>query len=116
MARERSRKPGWQRDIARERIEILFGLAGREFQSHRERSKRYVGLARRIGMRYNVRIPEGLKGSFCRKCSSYLKPGVNSRARTSPRQRALVIKCLECGSISRHPYRRERKAGKKPRP
>ncbi len=108
MDRRNRTKPGWQQDIAGERINILFRLADREFREHRERSRRYVRLARKIGMRYNVKIPENLKGSFCKDCNSYLKPGVNCRVRTNPRQKAVVIRCLECGKISRHPYRRER--------
>ena len=108
MARRMSRKPGWQQDIARERISILFGLAEKEFKEHRERSQRYIQLARKIGMRYNVKIPENLKGSFCKNCNSYLKPGVNCRIRTNPAQKAIIIKCLECGKIARHPYRKEK--------
>ena len=108
MARISRRKPGWQKDIAGERILILFGLAGREFKKHKERSRRHVQLARRIGMRYNVKIPKNLKRSFCKLCNSYLKPGVNCRVRTNPRQNAVIIKCLECGRISRHPYRKEK--------
>ncbi len=107
--RSSGRKPGWQRDIAGERILILFGLAGREFKKHPERSKRYVQIARKIGMRYNVKIPADLKACFCKNCNSYLRPGVNCRARTNPAQKAVVIRCLGCGKIARHPYRREKK-------
>lgn len=109
MAGRSRRKPGWQKDIARERIDILFALAEKEFKKHRERSKRYVQLARKIGMRYNVKIPENLKGSFCKLCNSYLKLGVNCRVRTNPAQKAVIMKCLECGKITRHPYRREKR-------
>lgn len=108
MNKRSRKKPGWQQEIAGERIAILFMLAEREFKKHRERSRRYVQLARRIGMRYNMKIPENLKRSFCKNCSSYLKPGVNCSIRANPAQKAIIIKCLECGKIARHPYRRER--------
>lgn len=115
-AGRRGRKPGWQQDIARERILILFGLADGGFGKHPERSRRYVQLARRIGMRYNVKIPENLKGSFCKNCNSYLKPGVNCRVRASAGQRAVIMKCLECGKITRRPYRREKAARRRGNP
>ena len=109
--RKSSRKPDWQKKIARERIGILFSLAKNEFSSHPERSNRYVQLAGRIGKRYNIKLGSR-EGSFCRKCMHFLVPGRNSRVRTSPRQEALIVKCLDCGSLSRHPYRREKASGK----
>ena len=68
IARKPSRKQEWQKKIASERINILFRLASEEFKKHPERSNRYVELARKIGMRYNVRIPKLLKRRFCKKC------------------------------------------------
>ena len=44
-------------------------------------SNRYVTLARKIGMRYRVRIPEEYRIHLCRKCNSYLYPGINCRIR-----------------------------------
>lgn len=103
-----SRKPGWQKDIAEERIQILFSLAAREFASRPGRAHRYVELARRVGKRYNVKMPKDLRHRFCKKCNHYLKPGVNARIRASPNQRAMVLTCLDCGQVMRFPYRREK--------
>ena len=112
--RRHSAKPKWQQDIARERIARLFSLAEKDFSVHPERSHRYVSLARKTAMRYNVRFPPELKSRYCRKCYKYLKPSINCRVRTSARQRAVVITCLECGHVMRHPYRREKNMRKKP--
>lgn len=112
---KRGNKPeSWKR-IAKERIQILLDLAGKEFDKHPERSKRYVELARKIGMRYNVRPEKGMKMKFCSKCFSYLKPGVNCRVRTRKDKQSVVITCLACGHISRHPYIREKGINKKGR-
>ena len=107
MAKSKEAKQSWQR-IAKERILLLFKEAEKEFRKHPERSKRYVELAQKIGMRYNVRIPKDLKRKFCSKCLSYLKPGVNCRVRTRKGKRAVVVACLVCGFVSRHPYIREK--------
>ncbi len=111
--RRHSPKPGWQQSIARERIARLFSLAEKEFPAHPERSHRHVSLARKIAMRYNVRLPPGLKSRYCGKCYKYLKPSINCRVRTSPGQQAVIITCLECGHVMRHPYRREKASRKK---
>ncbi len=110
--RGRGVKPKWQKDIAKERIKILFDLAEKEFKEHPERSHRYVELARKIGMRYNVRIPRELKRKFCKKCHHYLVPGVNLRVRTRVSQQAVIMKCLDCGHVMRYPYRKEKKLKK----
>jgi ribonuclease P protein subunit RPR2 len=105
--RSRKKPEAWTR-IARERMQILFDQAEAAFEKHPERSKRYVELARKIGMRYNVR-PEGMRTKYCRKCSALLRPGVNSRIRLRKDRQAVVTTCLSCGSVSRHPYIREKK-------
>ena len=109
VKRKHSTKPAWQKDTVRERVRILFRQAESEFRTHPERSHRYVGMAVKLCMRYNVNMPPEFRKRFCRSCKSYLVPGENSRVRTSPSQKAVIITCLECGKISRHPYRREKK-------
>jgi ribonuclease P protein subunit RPR2 len=108
MPREtrRSGKPEWQKRITRERILKLF----EEAEGRRERpgfAKRYVDMAVKLSMRYNVSIPSHLKRRFCRKCHSYLASG-NSTVRTNPKQRAVIVKCGECGNVMRYPYRKEK--------
>ncbi|MBN2330182.1 MAG: ribonuclease P [Candidatus Aenigmarchaeota archaeon] len=103
------KKPGWQQDIARERIEILFANAEKEFSRHPARSHRYAELARKIGMRYNVSIPKKIKGRVCKKCNRYLFPGINAKVRTSSARQAMEVRCLECGHVARHPYSKEKR-------
>jgi len=109
MRRTRQRKPEQQLKIAAERIEKLFSLAEQEFDKHPARSTRYVELARKIGMRYNVRMPAQLKRKFCKNCNSLLKPGATSQTRMASKNRAIVIKCLKCNKIYRYPYGKREK-------
>jgi len=94
------------REIARERIEILFNLASQVYKQHPQRSDAYVALARRIGMRHNVRIPRELKRRMCRHCYCYLIPGRNARIRL--RGKHLTLTCLSCRHQMRFPYREAR--------
>ncbi|MFQ5647779.1 MAG: ribonuclease P protein component 4 [Candidatus Aenigmatarchaeota archaeon] len=103
VSRKSARKPASQVRIARERVQILFRLAGREFRPHPERSHRYVQLARRIAMRYNIRLPRELKRRVCKKCHRYLVPGANCKVRTC--QKIVVVVCLECGAAARYPLK-----------
>ena len=95
----RGKKPEWQKKIAKERINILFELAERELKKHPDRSRRYVELARKIGLRYNVRLPRKLKRKFCKNCNTLLKPGLTSEVRF--KNGMLIVKCLVCEKIYR---------------
>lgn len=103
--RRRKKKPEWQTNIARERIDILFKQAEREFRKHPDRSRRYVELARKIGTRYNIRLTANRKRMFCKACNTLLKPGVTSQVRLDARKKTKVIKCLKCNKIYRHLYK-----------
>ncbi len=94
-------KPAWQQKIARERIAILFDLAEKEFRKHPERAQRYIELARKIGMRYNVRLTKEQKRKFCKNCNSLLIPGLTSTIRIDRKRGLIIIKCLKCNKIYR---------------
>jgi len=89
--------------IAKERIEILFNLAEKEFRKHPKRSRRYIELAREIGLRYNMRLTKEQKKRFCKNCNSLLVPGLSSKVRLN--KKIVTIKCLNCNKIYRYPIR-----------
>lgn len=96
-----------EQQIAGERIERLFELAGkrvREKEEGKELADRYVELARDIGMKYNVSIPTELQKSFCESCHSYLKPGLNCRVRINSRKSTVNYTCGECGHVNRYGF------------
>ncbi|MFH1978226.1 MAG: ribonuclease P protein component 4 [Candidatus Aenigmatarchaeota archaeon] len=99
--------------ISKERIIKLFELAEKEYGKSPKRADRYVALARKIAMRYNIRIQPIYKKRFCKKCYSYLVSGDNCTIRTNSVQKAVIITCKKCGFISRHPYRKELKRKRK---
>ena len=91
------------RRIAMERMQILVGAAVRAARADPGLAERYAFLARRISTRYRIRMPYDLRIVFCKKCKSFIAPGLNSRIRlggTSPR--AIRITCRLCG----HTYRK----------
>ncbi len=98
----RKKQKDWAKDLAFQRILLLFKLAGEEFRTHPERSNRYVQLARRIGMRYRVRMPPEVKTRICRYCHSYLVQGATARTRLQGTH--IATTCLVCGKQMRRPY------------
>ena len=98
---ERSRsKPEWQIKIAKERIDILFSEAAKS--KDRTMQSRYVKLAKKIGMRYNVRIPGKFKRTYCKHCYYYFSAGVKRRLKNG----LLTVKCPGCDRVARFPYKK----------
>jgi len=86
--------------IARRRVADLFGLAERESKGGQSAlADRYVTLARRIGMRYNVRLLGEYRDLYCRSCSAYWVEGRTVRTRFRGGKR--VRTCLRCGAQRR---------------
>ena len=86
--------------IAQERIGILLEEAEKStISGEKEFAKRYVYLARRIAMRYRVKIPREKRIWICKNCYSYLYPGVNCRIRI--KRNTITIFCEECKSYKR---------------
>jgi len=104
MKRKHYKKPEKQRKIALERINILFKEAKNMIEEDPKLSDRYVQLARRIAMKYKVKIPSNFKRRFCKNCHKYLVAGKNLRVRTHKGH--MVYFCLNCRHYMRFVYRK----------
>ncbi len=91
--------------IARRRINRLFEMAEEmALEGRLELATRYVEIARKIGMKYLVRLPKQYKKKFCKKCHSYLLPGENCTVRI--KRKTVVVSCHTCGHVMRTPFAR----------
>jgi ribonuclease P protein subunit RPR2 len=89
------------KEIARERIDILVRSALRE--KDEAIAARQAQQAKKIAMRFRVRLPYGARQLFCKKCKAFVVPGRSARVRVGrAKTRAVRITCLRCG----HTYRR----------
>ncbi|MGC2288914.1 MAG: hypothetical protein WA688_03550 [Thermoplasmata archaeon] len=85
---------------AQERIQDLFSLAETEVRrGPTNLSQRYVILARKIGMRYNVRLLREYRDVYCRGCSTFWVEGRSVRTRLRAGRRSQT--CLRCGRVRR---------------
>jgi RNase P subunit RPR2 len=80
-------------------------------------AKEQAALARRVRLKFNIRLDSSLKRFTCRGCKSLIVPGVNARVRLGHGRPAVIrITCSECGRVNRkilrRPYIRSGKVGK----
>ena len=102
--RGRGRKSRFQTDTAKERIDSLYSMAFDMVRSgDLPLARRYTTLARKIGMRYTVRIPTTYRRRTCRGCMVPLIASRTARIRFGSGRE--TVTCLECGHISRYPYK-----------
>ncbi len=95
------------RQIASERMLILLDLAVKSLKKDDQQAQHYLVHARKLGMRYKVRIPAQFRQVVCRHCKKLIVPGVNARVRISQcREPHVVISCIPCGGYSRIPLKR----------
>ena len=89
--------------IAMERMEILIENAISNARKNPELSQRQASIARRISTRHKIRMPYNLRMVFCKKCKSFIAPGINSRIRLGRTSvKSIRISCNLCG----HTYRK----------
>ncbi|MCX6711695.1 MAG: ribonuclease P [Candidatus Woesearchaeota archaeon] len=91
------------KNIALNRIKVLFKQASESFKDHPERSHRYTHLARKISMKTKTKIPSNLKRKFCKHCYKFLQPGANCRVRT--KNKKVIYYCLNCKRYMRFPLK-----------
>lgn len=91
-----------ERKIAKERIEILFRLIEEVKKENYDLARRYVELARKIAMKYRIKLPKEFKLKFCKKC---LYPYKEGRFRVRIAKSRVIITCLNCGYVRRIPIR-----------
>ena len=89
------------REIARERIDVLVRSALEE--NDIDLAARQANRAKKIGMRFRVRLPYEVRQLFCKECKAFIVPGRNARVRVGrSKTKAVRITCLRCG----HTYRK----------
>lgn len=98
MARRRNK--GQERGIAAARLDTLARQARREaLGPDRDLADRYVGLARRLATRYQMRLPAELRAASCKVCGVY-RTAATSRTRIHAGR---IVRTCICGDVRRRP-------------
>ena len=97
-----------------ERMQILIDNAISNARINPELSQRQASIARRISTKYKIRMPYNLRMVFCKKCKSFIAPGINSRIRLGRASvKSIRISCNLCGHTYRKIISRKKNHGKK---
>ena len=90
------------KQIARQRIQILFEQAKKNAKSDPKLAAKYVKSARRIAMAAKIRLPLEFRRQTCKNCNALLVHGVNCRVRIKQKREShVVVTCLNCGNQTR---------------
>lgn len=95
---------GLARQEAQSAAYTLFQQAASTVNKNPALANRYISLARKLAMKYNLRLPAELKRRFCKHCYAFLLPGVTSRVRVAKQR--VIITCFGCKKYGRYPLRR----------
>ena len=98
------------KNIAKERIRILFEQANNKFNSEPQRAHTYVELARKLAMKAKLRMPRIYKRQYCTHCYKFIRTGTNATIRIHLSK--IIISCKECKKFTRIPLTPKRKMSK----
>lgn len=91
------------KEIAIERMNILFNNVISNARENPALSRRQAFLARKISLKHRVPMPYYLRMVFCKKCKSFMAPGLDSKIRVGRSSvKSIRITCNFCG----HTYRK----------
>ena len=104
-------KKAHAKEIARERIDILVAHALKEPEIGLEQKQ--AALAKKIAMRFRIRMRYDQRQLYCKKCKAFIIPGRTARVRVGrANTRGLRITCLLCGHVYRKVIPRGERTGK----
>ena len=90
------------KQIARQRIQILFEQAKNVAKSDPKLAAKYVKSARRIAMAAKIRLPLEFRRQTCKNCNALFVHGSNCRVRIKQKREShVVVTCLNCGNQTR---------------
>jgi ribonuclease P protein subunit RPR2 len=97
------------KQIARQRIQVLFQQAKKVYPDNPQLSSRYVETARKIAMAAKIRLPTVYRRQICKNCHMLLVQGANCRVRIKQkREPHVVVTCLNCGYQTRMLLRKKK--------
>ena len=109
MTNEDKKRMNTKKQIAMDRVHILFRTAKQIINKDPNLAQYYIKTARKIAMRARLKLPREYKRLICQHCKSFILPGFNCHVRIQPRREShVVITCFQCGEHSRIPIKNKK--------
>ena len=105
--RRYQKKPDKTLKIAREHMDNLFEHAKKVSKENLTLANRYITLARKIAMKFKIRIPSEQKRLFCPHCYKFAIPGKTVRVRIH--ESRVIYSCQMCKKFWRKPLKTGRR-------
>ena len=65
-------------------------------------AKEQAALARKVKLKFNIRLDPSLRSFTCHGCKGLLVPGVNARVRLGHGKNTIIrVTCTDCGHVNR---------------
>ncbi|MBN1544503.1 ribonuclease P [Candidatus Woesearchaeota archaeon] len=112
---KRKRKKGYGRKpddtikIANQHIASLLEQAKEAATSNPSLADRYVALARKVAMKFRIRMQPSQRRLFCPHCYRFMLPSKNLRVRVH--EHRVIYYCLDCKKFWRRPLGKKRLPG-----
>ena len=91
-----------KKQIATQRMQILFHNALSNAKNNPRLAERQAEIARKISMKFKIKMPFEISSSFCKKCKKFIPPGIASKIRLGSKPKSIRITCSYCN----HTYRK----------
>jgi len=104
-------KPLSLKQIAHQRIDVLFEQAETVSKTNPKLAAEYVLAAQKVAMSARIPLSPAYKRRVCKHCGAFLVVGRNCRVRVQQkREPHLVVTCLNCGYNSRILLRKKKES------
>ena len=94
-----------QQKQALNEIAAILNKAREVFDTKPDLAHKYAKKARRIALKYKLKLQPNLRRRICKNCFSFLVPGKNLRVRTT--RGHVTYYCLECRKFMRFGYKKK---------
>ena len=91
-----------KKQIAIKRMEILFNNAISNAKNNPRLAQKQAEIAKKISMKFKIKMPFEISSSFCKKCKKFIPPGIASKIRLGSKPKSIRITCSYCN----HTYRK----------
>ena len=90
-----------KKQIALKRMEILFNNAILNAKNNPSLAQKQAEIAKKISMKFKIKMPFEISSSFCKKCKKFIPPGIASKIRLGSKPKSIRITCSYCNQTYR---------------
>ena len=103
MPRNYNKRAARNAKEAENHVKELLNEADGVFSRDKGLANRYAEMAKKLILKFKLKLPNSLKKRICKHCHCFLKPGSNCRVRLG--KAMMIYYCLDCKHHMRFKYK-----------